>query len=108
MARSPRERYGTVDLASADVVLAGTQELLPVLRAAAVRAGIDAARMRVIGVDDLPLAKLVTPALTTVARDTAAGALDIVDAVVAQLNGRTPTRPGSASDGQLVIVRDSA
>ncbi|MBT1582894.1 MULTISPECIES: hypothetical protein [Curtobacterium] len=54
MARSPRERYGTVDLASADVVLAGTQELLPVLRAAAVRAGIDAARMRVIGVDDLP------------------------------------------------------
>ena len=62
----------------------------------------------VIGVDDLPLAKLVTPALTTVARDTAAGALDIVDAVVAQLNGRTPTRPGSASDGQLVIVRDSA
>ncbi|MBT1545681.1 hypothetical protein [Curtobacterium aurantiacum] len=54
MARSPRERYGTVDLASADVVLAGTQELLPVLRAAAVRAGIDAARMRVVGVDDLP------------------------------------------------------
>jgi hypothetical protein len=35
-------------------VLAGTQELLPVLRAAAVRAGVDATRMRVVGVDDLP------------------------------------------------------
>ncbi|OIH99532.1 MULTISPECIES: hypothetical protein [unclassified Curtobacterium] len=54
MARSPHERPGPVDLASADVVLAGTQELLPVLRAAAVRAGIDAARMRVVGVDDPP------------------------------------------------------
>jgi hypothetical protein len=54
MARSPRERPAQVDLGTADVVLAGTQELLPVLRAAAVRAGIDAARMRVIGVDDLP------------------------------------------------------
>lgn len=54
MARTPRERHEPVDLASAHVVLAGTQELLPVLRTAAVRAGVDAARMRVVGVDDLP------------------------------------------------------
>jgi len=54
MARSPRERHEPVDLGSAHVVLAGTQDLLPVLRAAAVRAGVDAARMRVVGVDDVP------------------------------------------------------
>jgi hypothetical protein len=54
MARTPRQRHEPVDLGTAHVVLAGTQELLPVLRAAAVRAGVDAARMRVIGVDDLP------------------------------------------------------
>ncbi|WP_144711620.1 hypothetical protein [Curtobacterium pusillum] len=54
MARTPRERHEPVDLRSAEVVLAGTQDLLPVLRAAAVRAGVDAARMRVVGVDDLP------------------------------------------------------
>ena len=54
MARRPRERHEPVDLATAHVVLAGTQELLPVLRAATVRAGVDAARMRVVGVDDLP------------------------------------------------------
>ncbi len=54
MARSSRERHEPVDLRTTDVVLAGTQELLPVLRVAAVRAGVDAQRMRVIGVDDLP------------------------------------------------------
>ena len=54
MARSPRERHEPIDLRSAVVVLAGTQDLLPVLRAAAVRAGVDAARMRVVGVDDVP------------------------------------------------------
>ncbi|KTR46509.1 hypothetical protein [Curtobacterium oceanosedimentum] len=54
MARTPRERHEPIDLATAEVVLAGTQELLPVLRASAVRAGVDAARMRVVGVDDLP------------------------------------------------------
>jgi hypothetical protein len=54
MARSPRERHEPIDLRSAEVVLAGTQDLLPILRAAAVRAGVDAARMRVVGVDDAP------------------------------------------------------
>lgn len=54
MARTPRERHEPVDLRTADVVLAGTQDLLPALRAAAVRAGVDAARMRVVGVDDPP------------------------------------------------------
>jgi len=54
MARSPRERHEPIDLRSAEVVLAGTQDLLPILRAAAVRAGVDAARMRVVGVDDVP------------------------------------------------------
>jgi hypothetical protein len=54
MARSPRERHEPIDLRSAEVVLAGTQDLLPVLRSAAVRAGVDAARMRVVGVDDVP------------------------------------------------------
>lgn len=53
MARRPRERHEPVDLATAHVVLAGTQELLPVLRAASVRAGVAADRMRVVGVDDL-------------------------------------------------------
>ncbi len=64
--------------------------------------------LAVIGVDDLPLAALVCPPLSTVARDTAASAQDIVDAVVAQLNGRTPTRSGTAADGQRVIARQSA
>lgn len=54
MARTPRERHEPIDLRTAEVVLAGTQDLLPVLRAAAVRAGVDATRMRVVGVDDLP------------------------------------------------------
>jgi len=54
MARSPRERHEPIDLRSAEVVLAGTQDLLPVLRAAAVRAGVDATRMRVVGVEDVP------------------------------------------------------
>ncbi|WIE61375.1 hypothetical protein DEI97_016780 [Curtobacterium sp. MCLR17_032] len=54
MSRSPRERHEPIDLRSAEVVLAGTQDLLPILRAAAVRAGVDAARMRVVGVDDVP------------------------------------------------------
>jgi len=54
MARTPRERHEPVDLATAEVVLTGTQDLLPVLRAAAVRAGVDAARMRVVHLDDLP------------------------------------------------------
>lgn len=54
MARSPRERHEPIDLRSAEVVLAGTQDLLPILRAAAVRAGVDATRMRVVGVDDVP------------------------------------------------------
>ncbi|WP_420369134.1 hypothetical protein [Curtobacterium sp. L1-20] len=54
MARAPRERHEPVDLRTVEVVLAGTQDLLPVLRAAAVRAGVDASRMRVVGVDDVP------------------------------------------------------
>ena len=55
MARSPHERrHEPVDLRSAEVVLAGAPDLLPVLRTAAVRAGVDASRMRVVGVDDVP------------------------------------------------------
>ncbi|MBT2502085.1 hypothetical protein [Curtobacterium sp. ISL-83] len=54
MARSPRQRHEPIDLRSASVVLAGTQELLPALRASAVRAGVDAARMRVVETDDPP------------------------------------------------------
>lgn len=54
MARAPRDRHEPIDLRVADVVLAGTQDLLPVLRAAAVRAGVDASRMRVVSADDLP------------------------------------------------------
>ncbi|MDM7884681.1 MULTISPECIES: hypothetical protein [Curtobacterium] len=53
MARTPRERHEPIDLATAEVVLAGTQDLLPVLRTSAVRAGVDASRMRVVGVDDV-------------------------------------------------------
>lgn len=54
MARAPRERHEPIDLRTAEVVLAGTQDLLPVLRAAAVRAGVNAATMRVVEVDDRP------------------------------------------------------
>lgn len=90
-------------------ICAFNDEVALALLAGAQRCGIAVPDdLAVIGVDDLPLAALITPALTTIARDTAAGALDIVDAVVAQLDGRTPARPGSASDGQVVIVRDSA
>ncbi|WP_144761023.1 hypothetical protein [Curtobacterium sp. 9128] len=54
MARTSRERHDPIDLRTAHVVLAGTQDLLPVLRAASVRAGVDATRMRVVEADDLP------------------------------------------------------
>lgn len=54
MARSPRERHEPIDLRVAEVVLAGVQDFLPVLRAAAVRAGVDAARMHVVAIEDVP------------------------------------------------------
>ncbi|WP_344811323.1 substrate-binding domain-containing protein, partial [Microlunatus aurantiacus] len=96
-------------LSAPTAICAFNDEVALALLAGAQRCGIAVPDdLAVIGVDDLPLAALITPALTTIARDTAAGALDIVDAVVAQLDGRTPARPGSASDGQVVIVRDSA
>jgi DNA-binding LacI/PurR family transcriptional regulator len=69
--------------------------------------------LAVVGVDDLPFAALVAPALTTVARDTPASARDIVDTVLARLDGRIPAHDvertdGDRTDGQHVIVRESA
>ena len=46
--------------------------------------------LAVIGVDDIPAAALAAPPLTTVAGDITVTALDIVDAVLGKLDGRSP------------------
>jgi hypothetical protein len=55
MARSPRDRRPEpVDLRSTDVVLTGTDDMLGLLRAAASRAGVSAARMHVLATSEEP------------------------------------------------------
>lgn len=89
-------------------VCAFNDEVALAVLAGASRSGLTVPEdLAVIGVDDLPAASLVTPALTTVARDTSGSARNIVDAVVTRLQGPTPPGSGSGSDGQHVVVRAS-
>ena len=60
-----------------------------------------------IGVDDIPAAALAAPPLTTVASNITATALDIVDAVLGKLDGRSPA-PRPRQDADRVIARVSA
>jgi DNA-binding LacI/PurR family transcriptional regulator len=82
--------------------------------ALAVLAGIHAADaasprvcLAVIGADDIPAARLATPALTTVTTDQSALAAHLAATVVAAVSGQTaPALP--AADLVRVIVRESA
>jgi DNA-binding LacI/PurR family transcriptional regulator len=63
--------------------------------------------LAVIGSDDIPAARLATPALTTVTTDQSALAAHLAATVVAAVSGQTaPTLP--AADLVHVIVRESA
>ena len=63
--------------------------------------------LAVIGVDDLPVAALSRPSLTTVRADLEAMSRYIADSIARKLDGRPPARrPGS--DIHTVIRRDSA
>ncbi len=66
--------------------------------------------LAVIGVDDIPAAALAVPPLTTVASNITATAQDIVDAVVAKLEGRAAAqrRPRPDAATTRVIARVSA
>lgn len=63
--------------------------------------------LAVIGVDDIPAAALAAPPLTTVASNITVTALDIVDAVLGKLQGRSPA-PGPRPDVNRVVTRVSA
>jgi DNA-binding LacI/PurR family transcriptional regulator len=100
-------------------VCAFNDEVALALLGGARQSGVEVpGELAVVGVDDLPFAALVAPALTTVARDTPASARDIVDTVLARLDGRQPAHDvdrtdgdrtdGDRTDGQHVIVRGSA
>jgi DNA-binding LacI/PurR family transcriptional regulator len=60
--------------------------------------------LAVIGVDDIPAAALAAPPLTTVATNITVNALDIVDAVVSKLDGRSPA-PRPRQDADRVVAR---
>ena len=60
--------------------------------------------LAVIGVDDIPAAALAAPPLTTVATNITVNALDIVDAVVSKLGGRSPA-PGPRPGADRVVAR---
>jgi len=64
------------------------------------------AGLAVIGVDDIPVARLAAPALTTVAFDLGEAGRDLAEAVVAGLAGEDPRLP-SLSSRPHVIERSS-
>jgi DNA-binding LacI/PurR family transcriptional regulator len=65
------------------------------------------ADLAVIGVDDIPAARLAAPALTTVTTDQAAVADHLSQTIVAAINGR-PGPPILMTDLVQVVPRDSA
>jgi DNA-binding LacI/PurR family transcriptional regulator len=72
------------------------------------RVGLRApADLAVIGVDDIPAARLAVPALTTVTTDQAAVAAHLATTVLAAINGR-PVPPGELAGIVEVVRRESA
>ncbi len=72
------------------------------------RLGLHApADLAVIGVDDIPAARLAVPALTTVATDQAAVAAHLAATVLAAINGR-PVPPAQLTEIVSVVHRESA
>jgi DNA-binding LacI/PurR family transcriptional regulator len=63
------------------------------------------ADLAVIGVDDIPAAALAAPPLTTVAGNINATAQEVVDTVLARLDGRTPAQRRPRSDADRVVTR---
>ncbi len=63
--------------------------------------------LAVIGVDDLPLAALASPALTTVGQPVAAQADYLAAAVLATLSGATQPPPAHPDEGLRVVGRES-
>jgi DNA-binding LacI/PurR family transcriptional regulator len=63
--------------------------------------------LAVVGVDDIPAARLAEPALTTVTTDQAAVAEHLAATVVAAINGR-PEPVASVADLVEVVRRESA
>lgn len=91
--------------AGVTAVCAYNDEVALAVLAGVRRAG--GARPAVIGVDDIPAARLAEPALTTVLTDQSAVAAHLAATVVAALTGRpAPALP--AGDVVRVIVRESA
>jgi DNA-binding LacI/PurR family transcriptional regulator len=72
------------------------------------RLGLHAPRdLAVIGVDDIPAARLAVPALTTVTTDQAAVAVHLAATVLAAINGR-PALPAELTEIVAVVHRESA
>ncbi|MEU8234979.1 LacI family DNA-binding transcriptional regulator [Actinoplanes sp. NPDC048967] len=72
------------------------------------RLGLHApADLAIIGVDDIPAARLAVPALTTVTTDQAAVAAHLATTVLAAINGR-PIPPSELSGIVQVVQRESA
>jgi LacI family transcriptional regulator len=64
--------------------------------------------LSVVGFDDIPLAAMLTPALTTVAAPTAQAGVAAVDALLSRLDPDAPPVKASASElPATLVVRDS-
>jgi DNA-binding LacI/PurR family transcriptional regulator len=73
-----------------DGIFAATDTLAALCLAELRRHGADAAEaVRLVGFDDLPIARQTVPALTTVRQDIAAGARGLVELLLRRLAGET-------------------
>ena len=90
-------------------VCAYNDEVAQAIIAGARKVGVEVPdRLAVIGVDDIPTAALIAPALTTIAVDHRLEARRIVDAVDSALTGGSAARVVDPADLFKVIVRESA
>jgi DNA-binding LacI/PurR family transcriptional regulator len=92
----------TAVLAYNDLVAAGSLSRLAQL-------GVDVpGRLSVVGFDDIPLAAMLTPALTTVAAPTAQAGAAAVDVLLGRLDPDAPPVPPSVRElPATLVVRDS-
>ena len=92
----------TAVLAYNDLVAAGSLSRLAQLGVAV------PGRISVVGFDDIPLAAMLTPALTTVAAPTAQAGAAAVDALLSRLDpDAPPARPSVCELPATLVVRDS-